>query len=82
MAESDIVITNLTKGQLRELFYRFCIHTKEYRTNRYTRSWKGCNACMLRDIPWSMTISITRNIENKIVRDLCFTIWHEDILNV
>jgi len=81
MADSDIVVKNLTKARLRRLLNMFCIYRKEYHTDRYVCHWEKCNACILRDIPWKLPGSTKDSIVGEINRDLCFAIWHEGILN-
>ena len=78
MADSDIVVKNLTKLRLRRLLEMFCIYRREYHVDKYVCHWERCSACILRDIPWKMDCG---KIKGTVVRDLCFAIWHEDILN-
>lgn len=46
-----------------------------------------CNKCILSNIKWIVCISEWQMIDTKknyskpIIRDLCFAIWHDDILN-
>ena len=52
MADSDIVLKNLTKARLRRLLNMFCVHAIEYHQGHYVCHWEKCNACILCDIPW------------------------------
>ena len=78
MADSDIVLKNLTKARLRRLLNMFCVHANELHAGYYVCYWETCDACILRDIPWQAK---EYGKVNDIVKDLCFAIWHEDILN-
>jgi len=80
MADSDIVVKNLTKKRLKRLLDMFCVHAKEYHADHFVCHWEKCNACILRDIPWRIPGEISK-IQGAIDRDLCFAIWHEGILN-
>ena len=66
----------LSKQKIEKLFRMFCVYTIEYKGGENLTD--DCSLCVLRDIPWVMKGSkITGNFR----RDLCFAIWHEDILN-
>lgn len=78
MADSDIVMKNLTKGRLRRMLNMLCIHVKEYHAGHFVCHWQRCNACLLCEIPW--TDKNAKHYLNK-QKDLCYAIWHEDILN-
>lgn len=69
------ISNDLTKKQKRKLFKMFCIHKKEYNEGMQSPDkWVDCRACILREIPWQL------GPESPIFRDLCFAIWHEEIL--
>lgn len=80
MADSDIVMKNMTKKQLKRLLNMFCVHAIEYHTGHFVCHWEDCNTCILRDIPWRLPGDIGKT-QGVVERDLCFAIWHEDILN-
>jgi len=62
---------------LRALFFDNCQLIKEYNDDGPQESWKMCRRCMLREMPWQ------RGNHDPVFQDddLCFAIWHEDILN-
>ena len=78
MADSDIVVKNLTKKRLKRLLEMFCIYRREYHVDKYVCHWERCSACILHDIRWDLP-----NCESAVgkVKNLCYAIWHEDILN-
>lgn len=70
------ISNDLTVKQIKKLFKMFCIHKVEYEEDkRFPDNWKDCKSCILRDIPWQL------DLHSPIFRDLCFAIWHENILN-
>lgn len=63
---------SLTKQRISKLLRMFCIYQdliKEHKVIMY----KDCSACILREISWK-----TKNGQ---VKDLCYAIWHEGVLN-
>ena len=64
---------------LKALFFSNCQFIEEYKNDKdYPESWKMCKQCILRKMPW------LHEGHNSILfqdNDLCFAIWHEDILN-
>ena len=78
MADSDIVVKNLTKVRLKRLLNMFCIHVKDYHAGHFVCHWEKCNVCILSNIPWEWKGNAN---QGRCQRDLCFAIWHEDILN-
>lgn len=64
---------------IRLIFRQTCKHIKAYDDDQsdYIFSdtyfpWSECTDCVLRNIPCQIT--------NDVKRDVCFAIWHEDIL--
>lgn len=83
MAKEEMILENLGKKQLQKLFKMLCLHRKEYKEgeSRFPDVWQDCKSCILRDISWNLPGSTEDSTVGLIVRDLCFAIWHEDILN-
>ncbi len=57
---------SLTNQRIEKLFRMFCTYT--------TVKVAHCDVCILHDIPWEDNKGHTKN--------LCYAIWHEDVLNV
>lgn len=59
---------------LRILYENECKHKAKYMvaTNPLTWSWADCDDCVLAKMPWRPKLGRVRN--------LCFLIWHEKIL--
>lgn len=69
----------ITKPDLKRLYKSLCKHKEHYkkgegRWDPADWSWAGCKDCCLRFIDWPTT-------GGHCVRDLCFAIWHEGILD-
>lgn len=66
---------------LRPLFKKLCKHLKEYDAGDEYHlqgtdfNWHNCQDCILREISWEIPQS------DGMIRDLCFAIWHEGILD-
>ena len=63
---------------LRALFFHNCRFIKEYNNDEaFPENWKMCRQCVLREMTWR------RGSDSPVFQDddLCFAIWHEDILN-
>ena len=59
---------------LRILYKNECKHQEKYMkpTNPFTWSWADCDDCVLASMPWRPKLGAVKN--------LCFLIWHEKIL--
>lgn len=63
---------------LREIFEKICPHQKEYKEGEYKNrdfEWKGCSDCVLCEITFDP------KTEDGFSRDICFHIWHENLLD-
>lgn len=81
------VANSLSKQRIEKLFRMFCVHIEDYKTDSYpfphceflskdfgTKDiHQTCSGCILRDIPWQT--------KKDGVKDLCYAIWHEGVLN-
>ena len=63
----------ITRNDLNGLYQALCLHQECYEEEAGDWYWAPCKDCILRHIPWPVT--------GETERDLCFAIWHEDILN-
>lgn len=80
MKEDDLVVKNLRLHTLRKLFNMFCIFKVEYKKDgHFPDVWQKCDGCILCDVPWRLPGEISK-IQGAIDRNLCFAIWHEEIL--
>ena len=65
----------LTNDDLKTIFKKLCKHIPSYNKGECESKfdWSACENCVLRNIEWNY---------GKFHRDLCFAIWHENILNL
>lgn len=64
---------SLTKQRIKKLFRMFCVHYELGMLGAHPKeSHSNCSKCILRDIPWKTSEGQTK--------DLCYAIWHEDVL--
>lgn len=61
----------LTRKGLMIIFKKSCKHLPSYRKGEYGTKfeWQSCNDCILRKVEHGK-------------RDLCFSIWHDEILEI
>ena len=64
----------ITVADLRLLWERLCCHREKYMvpTSPYDWSWADCTDCALGKIKWQPPFGLVKN--------LCFLIWHDKIL--
>ncbi len=75
----NLIECKISREDLKILHKKLCVDPD----TRDTR----CNKCILSDIEWVAAIAewqmsdTKKNHSKPITRDLCFAIWHDDILN-
>lgn len=71
-------INDFTSETLKAMLQNECKHLKEYeeeeRNQKSEFRWQNCNECSLCEIGWTLPNS-------NIYRDMCFALWHENILD-
>ena len=85
----NLIECKISKEDLKILYKKLCVYENgtgnkkdlEDSDSRY------CDKCVLRNIEWIATMAEWRRSSDSypeskpIIRDLCFAIWHDDILN-
>ena len=75
----NLIECKISKEDLKILYKKLCVDPNTEDTR--------CDKCILSNIEWVACIKEVKmdnsdHIENKpVIRDLCFAIWHDDILS-
>ena len=79
MLMGELIECKISKEDLKILHEKLCVNPDTQDTH--------CDKCILRNIEWVADIAkwqmsdTKKNHSKPIIRDLCFAIWHDDILS-
>jgi len=86
----NLIECKISREDLKILHEKLCIYENGTGDKKDLEDFESryCDKCILRNIRWVAAEPewqmIDKNYKNtkKIIRDLCFAIWHDDILNI
>ncbi len=85
----NLIECKISKEDLKILHEKLCIYENGTGDKKDLENYESihCDKCILRNIEWVACIKEWKMIDEEhtnskeIARDLCFAIWHDDILN-